>query len=250
MSTTTRRIVIAGVMSALAILLGTTPLGFIPWWTQTSLTFMTVPIIVGAVLEGPWVGMAIGFVVGSSSLVQAAIAPRGAGDVIFTNPLISIVPRLFVGPVAWFIYKVLKDSEDRLALRVAAAAGIAINIVLLSVIVGLHLHMPQALDSPAAWVLIFAVAVASALLEAWLLYRVTTGDKDPVTLTVVGMAGSFTNTILVLGAIGLLQIAPWTALLPIAVFNGLPEAVVAAIITVAVVAALKRIESGRKGSTV
>jgi len=211
---------------------------------------MTVPVIVGAVLEGPWVGLAIGFIVGASSLVQAAIAPRGAGDVIFTNPLISIAPRLFIGPVAWLVYRTLKASEGRLALRVAAAAGSIINIIVLSVILGLHLHMPQALERPAAWALLVAAAIASAVLEAWLVHRILTGDKEPVTLTIVGMAGSLTNTILVLGAIGLLRIAPWAAILPIAVFNGLPEALVAAIITVAVVAAWKRIETGRKGSTV
>jgi len=211
---------------------------------------MTVPVIVGAVLEGPWVGLAIGFIFGASSLVQAAIAPRGPGDVIFTNPLISIAPRLFIGPVAWFVYKTLKGSEKTLALRVAAVAGGIVNIILLSIVAGLHLRMPLVLDRPVIWALIFAAAIASALLEAWLVYRVLTGDKEPTTLTIAGMAGSLTNTILVLGAIGVLRIAPWTALLPIAVFNGLPEAIVAAIITVAGVATWKRVETGREGSTV
>ncbi len=250
MNQTTRKIVIAGVLSALSVLLGTTVLGFIPWWTQTSLTFMTVPVIVGAVLEGPWVGLAIGFVLGASSLVQANIAPRGAGDVIFTNPLISIAPRLFIGPVAWLVHKALSDQDDSLALKVATVAGSVVNTILVLVMVGLHQRSPQTLDNPAARALMFAAGVGSALLVAWLVYRVLKGDKAPVTLTVVGMAGSLTNTILVLGVIGLLQIAPWTALVPIALFNGLPEAVVAAVITVAVVTAWRGIETGRTGSTV
>ncbi|MDY6868152.1 MAG: ECF transporter S component, partial [Chloroflexota bacterium] len=56
----TRRIVIAGVMSAISIFLGITHLGFIPWFSGASLTIMQVPVIIGAVLEGPLVGLIIG----------------------------------------------------------------------------------------------------------------------------------------------------------------------------------------------
>ena len=108
----TRKIVIAGVMSAIAIFLGATRLGFIPWFTGTSITIMAIPVIIGAVLEGPVVGMATGLLFGLFSLLQAAIAPTGPGDVIFTNPLISILPRLFIGPVAWLVYKALKTLSS------------------------------------------------------------------------------------------------------------------------------------------
>jgi uncharacterized membrane protein len=69
-------------------------------------------------------------------------------------------------------------------------------------------------------------------------------------LAVAGIAGSLTNTILVLGALGLLGLLPWSLIATIAVSNGLPEAVLAAVLTVAVVAAWKRVETGREGSTV
>jgi hypothetical protein len=55
-------------------------------------------------------------------------------------------------------------------------------------------------------------------------------------------------TVLVLGAIGLFKHLPWAALPPIAVSNGLPEAALAAILTVAVVVAWKQIETGRRKS--
>jgi len=160
---TTRKIVIAGVMGAISIFLGATHLGFIPWLAGAALTIMHV---------------------GAFSLLQGAIAPTGPADVWFTNPLVSILPRLLIGPVAWLVYKALKRANEIVALAVA------------------------------------------------------------------GVAGSLTNTILVLGALGLFRFLPWALIRTIAVTNGLPEAVVAAIITVAVVAAWKRIETGRKGSTV
>ena len=184
MSTTTRKVVIAGVMGAISIFLGATHLGFIPWLAGAALTIMHVPVIIGAVLEGPLVGLVIGLIFGAFSLLQAAIAPTGPADVWFTNPLVSIVPRLFIGPVAWLSYKALRAINEALSLVIA------------------------------------------------------------------GIAGTLTNTVLVLGVLGLYHFLPWPLIGTIAITNGLPEAVIAAIITLAVVAAWKRIETGRKSSAV
>jgi uncharacterized membrane protein len=178
----TRKIVVAGVMSAIAILLGATHWGFIPWFGGVSITIMHLPVIIGAVLEGPIVGLIIGFLFGLFSLIQGAIAPTGPVDVWFVNPLLSILPRLFIGPLAWLAYRALAKINQVLALIVA------------------------------------------------------------------GIVGSLTNTILVLGMIGILGHLPWAALPPIVIANGLPEAAVAAIITLAVVAAWKGIQRGRQGS--
>lgn len=175
----TRKIVITGVLSAISIFLGVTRLGFIPWVTGASLTIMQVPVILGAVLEGPIVGLVVGLVFGIFSLIQAAVAPTGPTDVWFTNPLLSILPRLFIGPIAWLIYRALKR---------------------------------------------------------W---------KVPA-LIAAGIGGSLTNTILVLGMIGLLGFLPWGALLPIVLANGLPEAVASAILVVAVVSIWWQIERGDK----
>lgn len=175
----TRKIVIAGVLGAIAALLGWTHWGFIPWIGGAALTIMHVPVIIGAVLEGPAVGVAIGVIFGLFSMLQAAIAPTGPSDVLFTNPLVALVPRLFIGPVAWLCWRALERWP---------AAG----------------------------------------------------------LITAGIAGSLTNTVLVLGAIGLLGAAPWAALLPLVVTNGLPEAAASAVITLAVVAAWRRIEVGRR----
>jgi len=183
-STPARKIVIAGVMGALAIFLGWTHLGFIPWVAGAALTIMHVPVIIGAVLEGPVVGTAIGLIFGLFSLLQAALAPTGPVDVWFQNPVISVLPRLFIGVVAWLGYKALKKVNEPLALAVA------------------------------------------------------------------GILGTLTNTVLVLGAIGLFKHLPWSALPPIAIANGLPEAVLAAILTVAVVVAWKQIETGARKSRI
>jgi uncharacterized membrane protein len=177
-----RKIVIAGVLSAISILLGATHWGFIPWFGGAALTIMHVPVIIGAVLEGPWVGAVIGLIFGAFSLLQGVLAPTGQVDPVFLNPLVSILPRLFIGPLAWLVYRALERASRVLALVVA------------------------------------------------------------------GIAGSLTNTVLVLGMIGLLRYYPWPVVLPLAVTNGLPEAAVAAILTLAVVAAWLGIERGRGGA--
>ena len=175
----TRRIVITGVLSAISIFLGMTRLGFIPWISGASLTIMQVPVIIGAVLEGPIVGLVIGLVFGIFSLIQAAVAPTGPTDVWFTNPLLSILPRLFIGPIAWLIYSALKKWQ------------------------------------------------VGALIAA-------------------GIGGSLTNTVLVLGMIGVLGLLPWAALPAIILANGIPEAVASAVIVLAVVGIWTGIERRNK----
>jgi uncharacterized membrane protein len=133
----TRKIVVAGVMAAISILLGVTRWGFIPWFAGISLTIMHVPVIIGAILEGPVVGLVIGLIFGVFSMVQAAVAPNGPGDVVFTNPLISILPRLFIGPVAWLIWNALKRWKV-VGLIAAGLAGSLTNSVLVLGMFGLY----------------------------------------------------------------------------------------------------------------
>jgi uncharacterized membrane protein len=175
----TRRIAVIGALGAISVILGLTHWGFIPWFGGVSLTIMHVPVIIGAVLEGPIAGLAIGLIFGLFSWLQAGIAPTGPADVWFTNPLLSVLPRLFIGPISWLVWQILRRWQ------------------------------------------VFALIAA-------------------------GIIGSLTNTILVLGMIGLLGFLPWAALVPIALINGLPEAGVSALITLVVVAAWKRITIGNR----
>jgi uncharacterized membrane protein len=105
-----RKIAIAGALSAIVIVLGLTRLGFIVLPT-VSLTILHVPVIIGAILEGPLVGLLIGFLFGLFSLIQSAIAATGAGDIAFVNPLISVLPRLFIGPAAWLLYTLVSGQK-------------------------------------------------------------------------------------------------------------------------------------------
>ena len=225
----TRKVVIAGVLGAIAAILGWTRLGFIPWFSGASLTIMHVPVIIGAILEGPVVGAAVGLIFGGFSMLQAAIAPTGPADVWFTNPLLAVLPRLFIGPVTWLVYDLL-HRRPRWGVVIVALTG-PLFVLSLVELVGYSF-----------WLVAGALLLENALL-ALLVWQAIL--KRPETALVgAGIVGSLTNTVLVLAMIGVLGFLPWEALPAIALVNGLPEAAGSALITLAVVAAWRRIQVG------
>jgi uncharacterized membrane protein len=154
----TRKIVITGIMGAISIFLGVTRWGFIPWFSSISVTIMHVPVIIGAILEGPLVGLSIGLIFGLFSLIQAAVAPNVPSDAWFTNPLLSILPRLFIGPVAWLVWTALKKIPVA-GLIAAGIAGSVTNTVLVLGMIGLLGYLPS-------WATLAGIAVANGAPEA------------------------------------------------------------------------------------
>lgn len=166
----TRKIVITGILGAISIFLGLTPLGFIPW-AGASLTIMHIPVIIGAVLEGPIVGLIVGLIFGAFSMIRAATAPQSPLDIAFTNPLISVLPRLFIGPVAWLVWSGLKRWPV-VGLIGAGIAGSLTNTVLVLTMIalvpsalGILRDLTQAGGTPTLS-LLWAIAVANGLPEA------------------------------------------------------------------------------------
>jgi uncharacterized membrane protein len=184
------------VLSAISILLAITPIGYVISIAGISATTMHIPVIIGAILEGPVVGALIGLVFGLTSLIRAAVAPNGPLDPLFVNPLLSVLPRLLIGPMAWLAWR---------ALRRWPAAG----------------------------------------------------------LIAAGIVGSLTNTILVLGMLGVFipanfrlgdfvinDATKWTFLSTIAGTSGVIEAIVSAVIVLIVLSIWLQIDTGRKGSDI
>ncbi len=159
----TRKIVVTGVLGAISVLLGLTHWGFIPWFSGASLTIMHVPVIIGAILEGPWVGAIIGLIFGLFSILQAALAPSGPTDVWFTNPLLAVLPRLFIGPVAWLVWRALKHWNV-LALIVAGITGSLTNTILVLGMIVVLGFLPLPVVIPIAAVNGLPEAAVSAIL--------------------------------------------------------------------------------------
>lgn len=102
--TMVRKISVTALLSSLTIVLGLTHAGLIPWFAGVSLTVMHVPAILAAILEGPLAGAVVGLCFGLTSMYQAAAFPTGILDPIFVNPLVSVLPRLLMGPLAYLVY--------------------------------------------------------------------------------------------------------------------------------------------------
>ncbi len=124
MNLSVRKIVISGILGAISILLGVTRLGFIPVPTPAGhATIMHIPVILGGVLEGPVVGLITGVIFGLFSFLQP-------GAPFFADPLVSVVPRLFIGIVSYLVYYSTKRINTILACVLAGAFGSATNTVL------------------------------------------------------------------------------------------------------------------------
>lgn len=120
----TRKIVVAGVLGAIAIVLGVTQWGFIPVPNVTGwATIMHIPAIIGAVLEGPVVGMLAGLIFGVFSMLQDTTG-------LFANPVISVLPRILIGLTSWLTYRALAARSVDVAAAAAGVVGTLTNTVL------------------------------------------------------------------------------------------------------------------------
>ena len=137
MKITTRRLAVVGMLGAISIILGLTPLGFIPIG-PTKATIMHIPVIIGAIIEGPVVGMLIGLIFGAFSMFQAYVMPTSPVQVVFLDPLVAVVPRLFIGVTSYYAYwglkklmttKTLNGRRMLLPSMAAAAVGTITNTV-------------------------------------------------------------------------------------------------------------------------
>lgn len=123
LSLNTRKIVIAGILGAIAILLAVTRWGFIPVPNFTgNATILHVPAILGGVLEGPVVGFLVGGIFGVFSFIQAEVPA-------FKDPLVAILPRLFIGIVAWLVFVGLRGTNVYVAAIIAGILGTLANTV-------------------------------------------------------------------------------------------------------------------------
>lgn len=193
----TRDMVLLAMFTAILFILAFTPIGLIDL-PLIKATILHVPVIVGAILLGPRKGAFLGFMFGLTSLIKNTLAPSALSFAF--SPLIP-VPGM--------------DRGSLWALVVCFVPRIFVGVT------------------------------------PWLIYRAVTAlTKNRAVRTgamaVAGVVGAFTNTILVMGMIYLVFREAYATMgsipvdavlgviLGIVGTNGVPEAIVAAVITPAV----------------
>lgn len=124
-----RKMVIIAMLSGICLFLGLTGLGFIPL-PLFKLTILHLPVIIGAIIEGPIVGGSIGLIFGLFSIYQNITAPTPMSP-FFYNPLVSVVPRVLIGVISYYIFKFLKNKVKniKLSITVAAICGSLVNTI-------------------------------------------------------------------------------------------------------------------------
>ncbi|MFZ5752787.1 MAG: ECF transporter S component [Bacillota bacterium] len=122
MALSTRRIVITGMLGAIAIVLGATGIGFIPVPTPIGkATILHIPAILAGIMEGPVVGALVGLIFGLYSFLSAS-SPLAA------DPVVAITPRILIGIVSYYVYTLFR-KRPVIGAGVAAVAGTMTNTI-------------------------------------------------------------------------------------------------------------------------
>jgi uncharacterized membrane protein len=163
-----RKLVVTGALGALAVFLGITRLGLIPWFSGASITILHIPAIIGAILEGPIVGAGIGAIFGIFSLIQANQTPTGF-DVLFRNPLVSVLPRVLFPIIAWGLYAGMSKWKKLPAVIVASVVSTLCHTILvlgMLVITNGSGILTGGAAGVSVWKVIGTIAIANGIPEA------------------------------------------------------------------------------------
>lgn len=178
----TRQITMIGMLSSISIMLGVTRLGFIPI-PPINATIMHVPVIIGAILEGPAVGAMIGLIFGIFSIIQSITVPNVL-SFAFMNPLVSVVPRVIIGITSYYVYKIIFVKNEAIKIGAAALIGSLTNTIgvlgMIYLIYAARYAKAIGISASAAAKTIFGVAVMNGLPEAVLAVFITV----PIVFTV------------------------------------------------------------------
>lgn len=128
----TFRIAILGILSAFIIIQTFVPfLGNIPI-PPLNPTIIHITVIVASFVLSTKDGMLVGLVWGLARMVKAYTLPASPLDLLlWTNPIIAVVPRVMVGLVAGFVFHAfLKRKQEKRGMVIASVLGSLTNTVL------------------------------------------------------------------------------------------------------------------------
>ncbi len=121
----TVRLAVAGMLIALELILAFTPLGYLKIGLL-SITFMTIPVIVGALTNGLWMGAVLGLTFGLTSFVQCFGMDAFGTTLMSLNPagtfITCVGARTLMGVCCALIWTGLGKTKLPQGLRVGISA--------------------------------------------------------------------------------------------------------------------------------
>ncbi len=124
--TKTQKWVLYGLFTAIIVLMTFTPLGYFKT-AGVEITFMMIPVAVGAMIIGPGAGAFLGGVFGITSFIQAVSGMSAFGAALWAiNPLytfiICIPARILAGWIAGLVFKAIYPMKRGKNISFAAGA--------------------------------------------------------------------------------------------------------------------------------
>lgn len=241
-SFTAKNIAVIGLLGALTAVLGMTPIGFIPIG-PTRATIMHIPVIVGSVLYGPLVGGFVGLIFGIFSLINALVNMTPV-SFVFINPIVSVLPRILIGVGSYYVYEGAKTlGKEKLKWLLVALWLLIVGYL------GYGLYN-NILESNVLGIVLNSVFLAIGV--GIFVYSFKKYNFDSVEITIAAIIGTMINTVGVMSLIYFIYGERFVLamgqdvsmvrkiILGIAVTNGIPESILAAILVTSVVKAVQR----------
>lgn len=121
----TKTLAYNAIIIAITVLVGVIPqIGFIQIPGIPAITIMHIPVIIAATALGFYSGILASLTFGVTSMLVAMT--RGLGfDILFMNPVVSILPRLAFGIFAGILFSLLKSTKMNDNLKVGVTAFVS-----------------------------------------------------------------------------------------------------------------------------
>ncbi len=128
-------------------------IGYIPINPAINVTIIHIPVIIGSIILGPKKGALLGFAFGLSSFIKNTFFSTSAMSFVFSplthisvgyylgalySLIICFIPRILVGVVPHYVYKLLKKKiPDSISLFVSGVLGSLTNTILVMSLIGI-----------------------------------------------------------------------------------------------------------------
>ena len=262
----TYELVLTALFTAIIVIMAFTPLGYIPL-VVINATVIHIPVILGALFLGPKKGAFLGFVFGLTSFINNTFKAVTASAFVFSPVLaanvvgvsgvfkslyICFVPRILVGVIPYFVYILIRrllKSEQKMW-RVVIN-GVVSVILFISVRAFTGNLIESGNGSLIGTIIGLAVGIILFIVLTMTVHKKASAS---VALAYAGLSGAFTNTLFVMSGIYILYKDAYANALGIAgdtvidvimgiiSFNGIVEAVVAAILIAGIGLALMQVK--------
>lgn len=267
-NTKTAELVLTALFAAIIIIMAFTPLGYIPL-VVINATIIHIPVILGSLFCGPKKGGFLGFIFGLTSFIKNTVMPATASAFVFSPVLaasmigtsgvfksifICFVPRILVGVVPYFVYLGVKKALTSEKKNIwSTALNLLIGVFLFFGAKAFINNVFESNPLPGVTVLVISAVIAMVVFAALEIFT-RKKSQNVSAFIYAGVVGAMVNTILVMGGIFVLYKDAYaeahekeaSAVLGmiggIISFNGVIEAIVAAIIVAALGIVLNKIK--------